>query len=224
MLLWTMKAVMGVASILAATTSAAEEGDTRVLDTEITDQSDTGIKGPDGKLITIGQAGAGVAAIAQAAIITAIILGILLLARELALSLSAKLYPEEYEGYDTYSYYNRHDNYYNYPNSYDYYNHRSQRSLANNESFFLRILNSIDPVESAFALLQVEELACRRRTVCELQQAATRMPLVASLVKYISPSIRGLEAYREAQEAGAALEDCALLFAECPTNTIVQSR
>ncbi|XP_071546803.1 uncharacterized protein [Panulirus ornatus] len=201
MLLWTMKAVMGVASILAATTSAAEEGDTRVLDTEITDQSDTGIKGPDGKLITIGQADPLGVFIVQYVIMTLISFA--------AIYIIFVVFLPSVENRSL---------------SWGLWELLTTAWPADDTGLMERVLNSIDPVESAFALLQVEELACRRRTVCELQQAATRMPLVASLVKYISPSIRGLEAYREAQEAGAALEDCALLFAECPTNTIVQSR
>ncbi|XP_071546801.1 uncharacterized protein [Panulirus ornatus] len=160
----------------------------------------------------------------QLFIITAVVVGVVILFYFLIVALLAKLYPEEEEEperYDTYSYYNYESPHYNRRNPYGSYNRRYyQRSLADNESFLTRVLNSIDPVESAFAILQVEELACRRRTVCELQQAATRMPLVASLVKYISPSIRGLEMYKEAQEAGSALEDCALLFAECPTSTV----
>ncbi|XP_042204205.1 uncharacterized protein LOC121853890 [Homarus americanus] len=68
---------------------------------------------------------------------------------------------------------------------------------------------------SALAILGVEDVACRRRTVCELQRASSRMPILASLVQYMSPSISGLE-FRKAQEAGAALEDCARLFYDCP--------
>nr|XP_045615610.1 uncharacterized protein LOC123768861 isoform X2 [Procambarus clarkii] len=86
--------------------------------------------------------------------------------------------------------------------------------------FLEQLLNSIDPVESTFAMLQVEEVACRRRTVCEVQRAASRMPLLGSVLQYFSPSVTGLEEYKEAQDAGAALEDCALLFSECPTSLV----
>lgn len=83
-----------------------------------------------------------------------------------------------------------------------------------------RVLNSIDPVESAFAIMNVDEVACRERTVCELHGAAARMPLVGALLRYMSPFIRGLDNYKEARDAGEALEDCALLFAECPYSMI----
>ncbi|KAK8744502.1 hypothetical protein OTU49_000842, partial [Cherax quadricarinatus] len=79
---------------------------------------------------------------------------------------------------------------------------------------------SIDPVESTFAVLDVEELACRRRTVCELQRSASSVPLLGYFLKYFSRNVNSLEKYREAQEAGAAFEDCALLFSECPTSLV----
>ncbi|XP_071546563.1 uncharacterized protein [Panulirus ornatus] len=134
---------------------------------------------------------------------------------------------EEYtkqEMYSSYSHYNLEDTFHNQPRFYDDHSRSSQyRSLVDNECFLARIFYSIDPVESAFAMLQVDDLTCRRRIICELQKVAFRMPLIGSLLLLVSRCIRGLEAYREAQEAGAALEDCALLFAECPTNTLDQT-
>ncbi|XP_068216350.1 uncharacterized protein [Palaemon carinicauda] len=91
------------------------------------------------------------------------------------------------------------------------------RALESNDSLISQVLKSIDdPIESAFGLLRVEERVCKERVVCELQRATSTLPIVGSLLKYISPSIPGLGEYQEAQDAGAALEDCALLFSECP--------
>ncbi|XP_066977076.1 uncharacterized protein [Macrobrachium rosenbergii] len=90
------------------------------------------------------------------------------------------------------------------------------RTLESNDSFISRVLKSIDPMESAFAFLKVDERVCKERAVCELQKTTSTMPLVNTVLKYVSPSIPGLSDYKKAQDAGAALEDCALLFSECP--------
>ncbi|XP_064111750.1 protein TonB-like [Macrobrachium nipponense] len=90
------------------------------------------------------------------------------------------------------------------------------RTLESNDSFISRVLKSIDPMESAFAWLKVDERVCKERAVCELQKATSTLPLVNTVLGYIRPSIPGLSDYKKAQDAGAALEDCALLFSECP--------
>ncbi|XP_042204229.1 uncharacterized protein LOC121853903 [Homarus americanus] len=155
----------------------------------------------------------------QGIVTVAVVIGVIFLFRELGLALKSGLYPEEDSEEASYS--EPYVAYYDQPSSYASIGYQSsQRSLGKRESLLTRVLNSIDPVESAFALMDVEEVACRRRTVCELQRAASRMPIIASLVQYISPSISGLEEYKEAQDAGAALEDCALLFSECPTSLV----
>ncbi|KAK8403642.1 hypothetical protein O3P69_000022 [Scylla paramamosain] len=86
-----------------------------------------------------------------------------------------------------------------------------------------RALNSIDPVEATFSLLQVNDMSCRQRVVCEVQRSASAVPLIGSFLQQLSTSIPGLQHYREAQFAGAALEDCALLFANCPEESLVEN-
>ncbi|XP_042204204.1 uncharacterized protein LOC121853889 isoform X2 [Homarus americanus] len=81
-----------------------------------------------------------------------------------------------------------------------------------------RVINSIDTVESALDTMKVDHLACRELAVCHLQRIASKLPSLGLLLQVISPSISGMEKYREAQEAGAALEDCTLLYSECPTS------
>ncbi|XP_027237997.2 uncharacterized protein [Penaeus vannamei] len=76
-------------------------------------------------------------------------------------------------------------------------------------------LNNIDLVDVTFNAMNVEDAECRRRVVCEIQRAASTMPLLGELLESASSSINGLENYRNAQQLGAALEDCQLLF-HCP--------
>ncbi|XP_042886555.1 uncharacterized protein LOC122262586 isoform X1 [Penaeus japonicus] len=108
-------------------------------------------------------------------------------------------YPD-YSGYSSYSSYSTDGSY---------------RSLGHGKSFLGRILNSIDLMDVTFGVMDVEDDSCRRRAVCELQRAASRMPFLGSFLENISPSINGMAKYKEAQQSGSALEDCKLLF-ECP--------
>ncbi|XP_064113486.1 uncharacterized protein LOC135220102 [Macrobrachium nipponense] len=89
-------------------------------------------------------------------------------------------------------------------------------SFALDQELLERALNSIDPVESVFSFMKIDEDICKERTVCELQRASSNYPLIRTAVEYVSPYIWSLRHYKGAQEAGAALEDCAVLFAECP--------
>ncbi|XP_045118296.1 uncharacterized protein LOC123508588 isoform X2 [Portunus trituberculatus] len=86
-----------------------------------------------------------------------------------------------------------------------------------------RALNSIDPVEATFSMLQVNDMSCRQRVICEVQRSASAVPIIGSFLQQLSTSIPGLHHYREAQYAGAALEDCALLFAGCPEDALVEN-
>ncbi|CAL4066358.1 unnamed protein product [Meganyctiphanes norvegica] len=91
----------------------------------------------------------------------------------------------------------------------------SYQSRAAKNSILTQVLNSIDPVDMSFRFMEIENSACRKRTLCEL--SAT--PLIGRFFRYISPSISSLNEYQEAMSAGeAAIQDCALLFSECPEN------
>jgi len=82
------------------------------------------------------------------------------------------------------------------------------------EGMLKHVLNSIDPVDMSFRFMQIDNSACRKRTLCEL----SAYPLIGKLMRSISPSVSSLEEYQDAMSAGEALQDCALLFAECPEN------
>ncbi|KAG7156298.1 putative DM4/DM12 family-like protein 24 [Homarus americanus] len=120
---------------------------------------------------------------------------------------STRLYPEKelehLEYYDDHKYYG---------------SQRHPRSVVDDVSFLTQVFKSIDTVESALDTMKVDHLACRELAVCHLQRIASKLPSLGLLLQVISPSISGMEKYREAQEAGAALEDCTLLYSECPTS------
>ncbi|XP_053634091.1 uncharacterized protein [Cherax quadricarinatus] len=151
-----------------------------------------------------------------------VVFGVILLFREFALGIAQRFIPgvglpDSVEKRDIHGNNNLDD--YESRISHSYYPFLQQSLLASGP-LLTKVLNSIDPVESTFAVLDVEELACRRRTVCELQRSASSVPLLGYFLKYFSRNVNSLEKYREAQEAGAAFEDCALLFSECPTSLV----
>ncbi|CAL4066359.1 unnamed protein product, partial [Meganyctiphanes norvegica] len=87
-------------------------------------------------------------------------------------------------------------------------------AAADDEGMFKSILESIDPVDMSFRFMEIENSACRKRALCEL--SAT--PLIGQAFRYISQNISYLNVYQDAISAGEAIQDCALLFSECPEN------
>jgi len=79
------------------------------------------------------------------------------------------------------------------------------------EEMLRNVIDSIDPVNKSFSFMEIDEEVCRNKAVCEVSS----IPWIATFVRYMSPTVRGLEKYKEAVDAGEALEDCSLLFAEC---------
>lgn len=100
--------------------------------------------------------------------------------------------------------------------SYVEYARSITKALADNESegVISTVLNSIDPVEMSFRIMEIDHTDCRKRTLCEL--SAT--PILGQFFRYISPNISSLKNYQDAMTAGEAKQDCAVLFAECPEN------
>ncbi|XP_064111752.1 uncharacterized protein LOC135219158 [Macrobrachium nipponense] len=92
--------------------------------------------------------------------------------------------------------------------------------LGQDLGLLARVADSTDPLEAAFLLMRVEDAACKKRYMCEVNQAAVRIPLFGYYMNLIRPTIKGK--YQAAQDAGSALEDCALLFRECSNNVNIQ--
>ncbi|XP_066977075.1 uncharacterized protein [Macrobrachium rosenbergii] len=92
--------------------------------------------------------------------------------------------------------------------------------LGQDLGLLARVADSTDPLEAAFLLMRVEDASCKKRYMCEVNQAAVRIPLFGYYMDLIRPTIKGK--YQAAQDAGSALEDCALLFSECSNNVNIQ--
>ncbi|XP_063840150.1 uncharacterized protein LOC135088981 isoform X1 [Scylla paramamosain] len=153
----------------------------------------------------------------------AVIVAVVVFFRELALGIADRLdYEYEYE-YD-YDYAPELFERYDAPHQ-GYQGRPARRRPARDTQAgtLTRLTDIIDPVEATFSLLQVNDMSCRQRVVCEVQRSASAVPLIGSFLQQLSTSIPGLQHYREAQFAGAALEDCALLFANCPEESLVEN-
>jgi len=75
--------------------------------------------------------------------------------------------------------------------------------------------NSLDIVETSFNYMEIEDESCRMKTICELEAYAVSHPLASLAINTINSSLRGLERYQTAIEAGMAEADCALLYDQC---------
>ncbi|XP_042878356.1 uncharacterized protein LOC122257244 [Penaeus japonicus] len=85
-------------------------------------------------------------------------------------------------------------------------------ALQRREGGFGNVLSGTDLTDAAFNLMDVKDAECRKRAVCELQKAASGIPVLGRLLESASAFVSGLEKYRDAQQAGASFEACEVLF------------
>ncbi|XP_042886557.1 uncharacterized protein LOC122262586 isoform X2 [Penaeus japonicus] len=162
-------------------------------------------------ILTVADAGTQLALLTQLPVVVVFFVGVLLLVRELLIWLKTAGAIERREDYShPYPY-----GPYSGNPRYNYRQDSTYRVKRDSDNLLIRVLNSIDLMDVTFGVMDVEDDSCRRRAVCELQRAASRMPFLGSFLENISPSINGMAKYKEAQQSGSALEDCKLLF-ECP--------
>lgn len=86
---------------------------------------------------------------------------------------------------------------------------------SNVEDFAMEFYNSIDGVELAMDLMQIEERECRFRAICKAEQKVASHPLARLAIGNINSSIEGLDKYAEAIAAGLNGEDCDLKYDQC---------
>ncbi|XP_027237982.2 uncharacterized protein [Penaeus vannamei] len=79
-------------------------------------------------------------------------------------------------------------------------------------AFVGNALSGIDLMDIAFDMMDLEDVECRERAVCEFQKTASGIPILGGMVESASSLISGFEKYREAQASGAALGDCNALY------------
>jgi len=78
--------------------------------------------------------------------------------------------------------------------------------------------NSLDIVETGFRYMDIEDETCRLKTICEMEAYAVGHPLAKLAINTINSSLRGLERYQTAIEAGMNGADCALIYDQCPVS------
>jgi len=86
---------------------------------------------------------------------------------------------------------------------------------SNVEDVASQFYNSIDGVELAMDVMQVEERACRFKAICKAEQAIGSNILARLAIHNINSSIAGLNKYAEAIDAGLSGEDCDLKYDQC---------
>lgn len=82
------------------------------------------------------------------------------------------------------------------------------------------VYNSLDIVETGFDYMEIENEACRMKTICELEAYAVKHPLASLAINTINSSLRGLERYQTAIEAGMNGADCALIYDQCTVSYV----
>merc|ERR1711902_145516 len=83
------------------------------------------------------------------------------------------------------------------------------------EDVATQFYNSIDGVELAMDVMQIEESACRHKAICKAEQTIGSNILARLAIHNINSSIAGLNKYAEAIEAGLNGEDCDLKYDRC---------
>jgi len=78
-----------------------------------------------------------------------------------------------------------------------------------------QVQQSLDVVDTAFGVMNVESEECRMRSICEMERVATRYPIMSFLVQTVGPYVKGLEKYEDAVQRGRNGEDCALYYDKC---------
>jgi len=92
----------------------------------------------------------------------------------------------------------------------------SSWGMSNITGYVSNIYNSIDLVDTAFNYMDIEDETCRLKTVCEVEYYAVNHPLAKLAINTVNNSLRGLERYQDAIDAGMNGQDCALIYDQCP--------
>jgi len=92
----------------------------------------------------------------------------------------------------------------------------SSWGMSDITGYVSNIYNSIDLVDTAFNYMDIEDETCRLKTVCEMENYAVNHPLAKLAINTVNNSLRGLERYQDAIDAGMNGHDCALIYDQCP--------
>jgi hypothetical protein len=83
-----------------------------------------------------------------------------------------------------------------------------------------RVLNSIDYVDTTFAVLKISGDGCRKRIACEMERTAGRNKVFNYATGWFRKQMRSMDLYKDAVTAGDKQEDCTTMYPDC-TYTLV---
>jgi len=83
-----------------------------------------------------------------------------------------------------------------------------------------RVLNSIDYVDTTFAVMKIQGDGCRKRIACEMERTAGRNKIFNYTTGWFRKQMRSMDFYKDAVTAGEDMKDCAIQYPDC-TYTLV---
>jgi len=83
-----------------------------------------------------------------------------------------------------------------------------------------RVLNSIDYVDTTFAVMKISGDGCRKRVACEMERTAGRNKIFNYATSWFRKQMRSMDLYKDAVVTGDKQEDCVQQFPDC-TYTLV---
>jgi len=83
-----------------------------------------------------------------------------------------------------------------------------------------RVLNSIDYVDTTFAVMKISGEGCRKRVACEMERTAGRNKIFNYATSWFRKQMRSMDLYKDAVTTGDKQEDCVQQFPDC-TYTLV---
>lgn len=78
-----------------------------------------------------------------------------------------------------------------------------------------RVLNSIDYVDTTFAVMKISGEGCRKRVACEMEQAAGRNKIFGYASNFFRNRMRSMDLYRDAMVSGDKQDDCVAKYPNC---------
>jgi len=83
-----------------------------------------------------------------------------------------------------------------------------------------RVLNSIDYVDTTFAVMKIQGDGCRKRIACEMERTAGRNKIFNYATGWFRKQMRSMDFYKDAVVAADEQKDCAVQYPDC-TYTLV---
>jgi len=83
-----------------------------------------------------------------------------------------------------------------------------------------RVLNSVDYVDSTFAVMKISGDGCRKRIACEMEKSAGRNKVFNYTTNWFRNRMRSMDMYKDAVVSGDKQEDCVQKYPDC-TYTLV---